>query len=109
MSKHFDLSGRVAVITGGARGIGLAAAQRMADAGADIAVVDRDADATAAAVRDIEARGRRALGCPIELTDERLEKVLAPAQVGADREHQGIRASGSHTGITPRADRLISP
>ena len=70
MSKHFDLSGRVAVITGGARGIGLAAAQRMADAGADIAVVDRDADATAAAVRDIEARGRRALGCPIELTDE---------------------------------------
>ena len=63
MSKHFDLSGRVAVITGGARGIGLAAAQRMADAGADIAIVDRDRDATAAAVADIEARGRRALGC----------------------------------------------
>ena len=70
MSKHFDLSGRVAVITGGARGIGLAAAQRMADAGADIAIVDRDAEASAAAVADIEARGRKAIACPIELTDE---------------------------------------
>lgn len=75
MSKLFDMSGRVAVITGGARGIGLATAQRFADAGCDIAIVDRDADASEAAVADIRARGRKAIACPIELTDE--QQVVA--------------------------------
>ena len=70
MSKQFDLHGRVAVITGGARGIGLSTAERLADAGADIAIVDIDQDASHAAVANIEARGRRAIACPIDLTDE---------------------------------------
>ena len=70
MSKQFDLHGSVAVITGGARGIGLSTAERLADAGADIAIVDIDQDASHAAVANIEARGRRAIACPIDLTDE---------------------------------------
>lgn len=43
-----DLSGRVALVTGGASGIGAAAVDRLAAAGARIVVVDRDADAAAA-------------------------------------------------------------
>lgn len=70
MSNHFDLAGRVAVITGGARGIGLSAAERLADAGASIAIVDIDAEASKAAVANIERRGRKAIACPIDLTDE---------------------------------------
>lgn len=70
MSNHFDLTGRVAVITGGARGIGLSTAERLADAGADIAIVDIDADASHDAVKNIEQRGRRAIACPIDLTNE---------------------------------------
>jgi 2-dehydro-3-deoxy-L-rhamnonate dehydrogenase (NAD+) len=70
MSTHFDLHGRVAVITGGARGIGLSTAERLADAGADIAIVDIDQAAAAAAVKNIEQRGRRAIAYAIDLTDE---------------------------------------
>lgn len=70
MSNHFDLSGRVAVITGGARGIGLDTAQRLADAGAAIAIVDIDKDASLAAAASINAAGHKAIACPIDLTDE---------------------------------------
>ena len=40
--NQYDLTGRVAVITGGAQGIGLAVARRMAASGARVALWDRD-------------------------------------------------------------------
>ena len=52
----FDLSGRVAVVTGGTRGLGLAMATAFAQAGAEVVVVSRKADAC----RDVAARLRDA-------------------------------------------------
>lgn len=69
-TNHFDLNGRVAVVTGGARGIGLAIATRLAEAGAAIAIADRDADECAAAVATLESAGHRAIGIPVDVTDE---------------------------------------
>jgi NAD(P)-dependent dehydrogenase (short-subunit alcohol dehydrogenase family) len=59
----FDLTDRVAVITGGSRGIGLAMATAFAHAGADVVIASRKGEACEAAAADIaEATGRRALG-----------------------------------------------
>jgi len=52
--KMFDLSGRVAIVTGGNGGIGLGMAKGMAEAGAAIVVAGRDAAKNAAAVKEIQ-------------------------------------------------------
>ncbi len=62
MAPTFDLTGKVAVVTGGSRGIGRAVAEGLADAGADVVVASRKLDACEAAARDITAAtGRRAM------------------------------------------------
>ncbi len=59
------LEGKVAIVTGAARGIGRATALELARNGADVVVNDLPAvDAAAAVVQEIEALGRRALFSP---------------------------------------------
>jgi 3-oxoacyl-[acyl-carrier protein] reductase len=58
----FDLTGRVALITGGAGGIGRAVASRFADAGAAIALADINGDASTAAAAELQELGFRAAG-----------------------------------------------
>jgi NAD(P)-dependent dehydrogenase (short-subunit alcohol dehydrogenase family) len=58
----FDLSGRVALVTGGSRGLGRAMVTGLAQAGADVIIASRDADSCAQAAREVtEQTGRRAL------------------------------------------------
>jgi len=64
-----DLKGRTAVITGGARGIGYAAAQKMLASGAAVALWDIDAAALARAAGSL-TKGGRVHTAVVELTDE---------------------------------------
>ena len=64
---------RVAVVTGGARGIGAATASRLASDGFSVAVIDLDESSCAPVVSEIEATGRRALAVGADVSD--------PAQV----------------------------
>jgi NAD(P)-dependent dehydrogenase (short-subunit alcohol dehydrogenase family) len=57
----FDLTGKVALVTGGSRGLGRAMALAFAEHGADVVVTSRNADACAEVAREVEALGRRAL------------------------------------------------
>jgi 3-oxoacyl-[acyl-carrier protein] reductase len=67
----YDLSGRVAIVTGGGTGIGAATARLLAQHGADVVIASRSADELermAASIRD--ATGRRCLAVPTDVKDE---------------------------------------
>jgi NAD(P)-dependent dehydrogenase (short-subunit alcohol dehydrogenase family) len=64
-----SLAGRVALVTGAARGIGRAVALELAEAGADVALGLRDAERDGGLVAEVEALGRRALALPMDVTD----------------------------------------
>ncbi|MCH9000775.1 MAG: glucose 1-dehydrogenase [Proteobacteria bacterium] len=77
----FDLSGRVAVVTGGNGGIGLGMARGLARAGAAVAVAGRNQEKSAAAVAELEALGAEAAAVPVEVTDEASCKAMVAATV----------------------------
>ena len=67
LQSLFDMSGRVVVVTGGTRGIGLALAEGYAAAGAKVVVASRKADACEAVEAHLRSRGADALGVPTHL------------------------------------------
>ena len=66
----FDLSGKVAIVTGGNGGIGLGMARGLAANGAAIAIVGRNAAKSAAAAAELESTGVKAVSVVADVTDE---------------------------------------
>jgi NAD(P)-dependent dehydrogenase (short-subunit alcohol dehydrogenase family) len=69
-SKSFDLDDKVALVTGGAGGIGAGIAAALAEAGAIVVVADRDAAGAGRAAATLSAGGRRAGAVHVDLADE---------------------------------------
>jgi 2-deoxy-D-gluconate 3-dehydrogenase len=77
----FDLSGRVAVVTGGNGGIGLGMARGLAQAGAAVMVAARNEEKSAEAVAELEALGAEAAAVSVDVTSEASCRAMAAAAV----------------------------
>ncbi|GGC56330.1 SDR family NAD(P)-dependent oxidoreductase [Chelatococcus reniformis] len=65
MDDLFSLKGKVAVVTGGSRGLGLQMVRAFAQRGADVVIASRKLDACEAAAKEVEQLGRRALAISV--------------------------------------------
>jgi NAD(P)-dependent dehydrogenase (short-subunit alcohol dehydrogenase family) len=82
LERLFDLSGRVALVTGGSRGLGRAMAIGLAQAGAAVVVASRKLDACQAVVDEIAALGGRGLAVAVRMQEPDEVRALVDASVG---------------------------
>lgn len=81
MNNPFQLTNKVAVMTGGANGIGKAACLRLAEAGARVAVTDLDGEAAAEVAAEIQDQGGQASSWTLDVTKEDdVSRVLREAR-----------------------------
>ena len=91
----FDLTGKVALITGSTKGIGKSIAEEMARAGAKVVVSSRKADAVAAVTKELTAQGYTALGVPCNIG------AKADLQKLVDTTLAELKAAGTEVLLDP--------
>ncbi len=105
MANRFDLTGRVALVTGGNRGLGRGIALALAEAGADIVIAARNQDTARATQVDIEALGRRATAVACDMRQR--EDIEAAVQHCADTFGRlDILVNNAGMGISARAEEV---
>lgn len=104
LADLLSLHGRRAVVTGGAQGLGLAIARRLAEAGAQVAIADLDLDRAASAAAGIaEARGASTVGVRMDVSDS-ASVESATSRVVA--EFGGVDIWINNAGVFPSASVL---
>ena len=98
----FNLSGRVAIVTGGNGGLGLGMARGLAGAGANIVVAARDSDKTTDAVNDLKKLGVEALGLRVDVTQEdEIKQMVADTLSALGRVDILVNNAGTVVRKTP--------
>jgi NAD(P)-dependent dehydrogenase (short-subunit alcohol dehydrogenase family) len=104
LTDLISLTGRRAVITGGARGLGKAIALRLAEAGADLVLGDLEEELAVQAAGEIAQRHRvRAVGCAMDVTDAASVRAVADRAV---TELGGLEIWVNNAGIFPSVPLL---
>jgi NAD(P)-dependent dehydrogenase (short-subunit alcohol dehydrogenase family) len=100
------LADKIAVITGGASGLGRATAVRMLADGARVALADLNAELLASTCREIDPSGTRARGYPLDVTDAAaVERTMAAVEA----DHGRIDILVNSAGISHQASILDNP
>ena len=99
----FDLTGRVALVTGSSRGLGRAMAEGLAAAGAHVVVNGTDASRVDTAVRELQQTGRHAEGAVFDVTNE---AAVLQAFEGFDQRGMAVDILVNNAGIQLRKPML---
>ena len=101
----FSLQGKVAIVTGGSRGIGRSIAIGLAEAGADVALAARKPESLQEAVEAVRATGQRALGVPTNVRrSEELEQLVAETRRELGRIDVLVNNAGTNPAFGPVQD-----
>jgi NAD(P)-dependent dehydrogenase (short-subunit alcohol dehydrogenase family) len=100
--KPFDLTGKVALVTGGNGGIGLGMAEGLAQAGADVEIWGRKADKNEAAVEKLSTHGSRISSQVVDVSDEQaVDNAMQQLMESYGRLDTCIANAGISTPLTP--------
>src|SRR3954463_13232813 len=105
MNNPWDFSGKVALVTGAASGMGLATAQAFAEAGAAVVLADFKEDAVKAAVEKLVATGHKALAVRCDVSDDAQVAAMVDRAVAEfGRLDAAFNNAGVMARIAPTAD-----
>jgi NAD(P)-dependent dehydrogenase (short-subunit alcohol dehydrogenase family) len=105
MSNALDFSGKVALVTGAAAGMGMATARAFAEAGAAVVLADFKEDAVKAAAEELAAAGHKALAVRCDVSDdEQVEAMVERAVAEFGRLDCAFNNAGVMAKIAPTAD-----
>ncbi|QJW90166.1 glucose 1-dehydrogenase [Spirosoma taeanense] len=112
--KQFDLSGKSAIITGGSKGLGLAMAAGLASAGANVMLVNRNAEEGAQAAQELSQEYNvKALSFAADITDQAQTEAMAKAAMDAFGQidilinSAGINIRGAINEVSPDDFRKV--
>jgi NAD(P)-dependent dehydrogenase (short-subunit alcohol dehydrogenase family) len=94
--EKFRLDGKVAVVTGGAKGIGFATADALSEAGATVVIADMDGAGAAKAAEALKAKGRKTDHIQMDVTDAR---AVEKAQAEIEKRHGKVDVLVNNAGI----------
>ncbi|WP_312821931.1 gluconate 5-dehydrogenase [Epilithonimonas sp.] len=103
MKNLFDLTGKVALVTGGTHGLGLAMAEGLASAGAELVVTSTTPSKLEDAIAYYQSKGYKATGYIFDVTDE---KIAAEKVAEIEANHKQIDILINNAGIIKRIPAL---
>lgn len=104
IAELISLKGRVAVVTGGAQGLGRAMVSRLAEAGAAVLILDRNGDQADTAAHEVaDTTGARVIAASVDVTDE---AAMAAAADRAVSELGGLDIWVNNAGLYPNVPLL---